>query len=182
MVQTYTKRLCSKFLQCWEQVDRRADNGLQQAGTIVTMLSVRNWRSQAQKACKMGYYDPHVSKACGPYVHQATLLQLASVLGTNGPTCRQRAAASRNDCHHAVCEELEIPSAKNMQNGYYDPHVSKACGPYVHQATLLQLASVLGTNGPTCRQRAAASRNDCHHAVCEELEIPSAKGMQNGVL
>ena len=47
-----------------------------------------------------------------------------NLLGTNGPTGRQHLATSRNDCHHVVSEELEIPSAKTVQVGYYDPHAN----------------------------------------------------------
>ena len=50
---------------------------------------------------------------------------LPKLLGTNGPTGKQFLATSRNDCHHIVSEELEIPSAETVQVGYYDPHGSR---------------------------------------------------------
>ena len=109
-------------LNCWEQMDRLANNFLQQAGTIVTTPFLRNWRSQARKQCKWGTMiltEALLSARCANISKNPNLPKL---LGTNGPTGKQFLATSRNDCHHIVSEELEIPSAKTVQAGYYDPH------------------------------------------------------------
>ena len=104
-------------------MDRLANNLLQYAGTIVTTSSLRNWRSQAQKQCKWGTMiltEALHSVHCADDTSKNP--NLPRLLGTNGPTDKQSLATSRNDCHHIVSEELEIPSAKTVQAGYYDPH------------------------------------------------------------
>ena len=64
---------------------------------------------------------------------------LPKLLGTSGPTGKQILATSRNDCHHTVSEELEIPSAKTVQAGYYDPHgglTQRALCQYLQESEL----------------------------------------------
>ena len=64
---------------------------------------------------------------------------LPKLLGTSRPTGKQILATSRNDCHHTVSEELEIPSAKTVQAGYYDPHgglTQRALCQYLQESEL----------------------------------------------